>query len=129
MTNNLGAALREGKATAEAARLDSWKEIAGYLRRGTRTVQRWEQEESLPVHRLHHDKLGSVYAYREELDAWLAQRADLPSKQPATAASPTPSVAVLPFTDMSQEGDQAYFCDGIAEEIVNSLSRIAGLRF
>ena len=51
-------------------RLDSWKEIAAYLKRGARTVQRWEREEGLPVHRLVHDKLGSVYAYRPELDAW-----------------------------------------------------------
>jgi hypothetical protein len=41
-------------------RLDSWKEIAVYLKRGARTVQRWENDEGLPVHRLRHDKLGSV---------------------------------------------------------------------
>lgn len=51
-------------------RLDSWKEIGAYLKRDIRTVQRWEKRESLPVHRHTHDKLGSVYAYREELDAW-----------------------------------------------------------
>ena len=45
-------------------RIDSWKDIASYLKRGTRTVQRWESEEDLPVHRLHHDKLGSVYAWQ-----------------------------------------------------------------
>ena len=38
------------------------------------------------------------------------------------------SVAVLPFTDMSPEQDQGYFCDGVAEEILNQLSRISGLR-
>lgn len=38
------------------------------------------------------------------------------------------SVAVLPFKDMSEHGDQGYFCEGIAEEIVNSLCRVAGLR-
>ena len=37
---------------SEARRLDSWKEIASFLRRGIRTVQRWEREEGLPVHRL-----------------------------------------------------------------------------
>lgn len=55
-------------------RLDSWKDIAAYLRRGVRTVIRWEQEEGLPVHRLPHQKRGSVYAYSHELDAWLADR-------------------------------------------------------
>jgi serine/threonine protein kinase/Flp pilus assembly protein TadD len=40
----------------------------------------------------------------------------------------TPSIAVLPFVDMSREKDQGYFCDGIAEEIINALCRIQGLR-
>ena len=55
-------------------RLDSWKEIAAYLGRGIRTVQRWEREEGLPVHRLVHDKRGSIYARREELAAWWESR-------------------------------------------------------
>jgi Tol biopolymer transport system component len=55
-------------------RLDSWKEIAAYLGRGIRTVQRWEREEGLPVHRLVHEKRGSIYARREELTAWWESR-------------------------------------------------------
>ncbi|HEY6548970.1 MAG TPA: hypothetical protein VI589_13735, partial [Vicinamibacteria bacterium] len=55
-------------------RLDSWKEIAAYLRRGVSTVQRWEREEGLPTHRLHHGKLGSVYAFKSELDRWVRDR-------------------------------------------------------
>lgn len=51
-------------------RLDSWKEIAAYLNRDVTTVQRWEKREGMPVHRHLHDKLGSVYASRAELDAW-----------------------------------------------------------
>jgi serine/threonine-protein kinase len=51
-------------------RLDSWKEIAAYLKRDVSTVQRWEKKEGLPVHRLPHDKLGSVFAFKPELDAW-----------------------------------------------------------
>lgn len=39
-----------------------------------------------------------------------------------------PSIAVLPFADMSRDKDQAYFCEGIAEEIINALARIQGLR-
>lgn len=57
-----------------AGRLDSWKEIAAYLGRSVRTVQRWEQQEALPVHRLQHDKQGSVYALTAELDAWWESR-------------------------------------------------------
>ena len=55
-------------------RLDSWKEIAAYLKREVRTVQRWEKEEGLPVHRHAHKKLGTVYAYRPEIDGWSAER-------------------------------------------------------
>jgi TolB-like protein/Tfp pilus assembly protein PilF len=51
-------------------RLDSWKEIAAYLRRGVRTVRRWEKEEGLPVHRHLHQRLGTVYAYKPEIDRW-----------------------------------------------------------
>jgi TolB-like protein/Tfp pilus assembly protein PilF len=56
------------------ARLDSWKDIAAYLKRSVSTVQRWERQEGLPVHRLQHSKLGSLYAYPSELDAWWNDR-------------------------------------------------------
>ena len=55
-------------------RLDSWKEIASYMRRDVRTLQRWEKDEGLPVHRLHLGKQGTVYAYRVEIDAWWESR-------------------------------------------------------
>jgi len=42
--------------------------------------------------------------------------------------SGTPSIAVLPFDDMSEKGDQVYFCEGIAEEILNVLSKVDKLR-
>ena len=41
-------------------RFDSWKEIAAYLNREVRTAQRWEKAESLPIHRLQHDKRGEI---------------------------------------------------------------------
>ena len=55
-------------------RLDSWKEVAAYLKRDVKTVQRWEKREGMPVHRHVHDKIGSVYASRAELDAWARGR-------------------------------------------------------
>jgi hypothetical protein len=57
-----------------AVRLDSWKEIAAYLRRDVTTVQRWERREGMPVHRHQHDKMGSVFAYPSEIDAWVRSR-------------------------------------------------------
>ena len=62
------------EVVAPGDRLESWKEIAGYLRRDVTTVQRWEKREGMPVHRHQHDRLGSVYAFRSELDTWMAAR-------------------------------------------------------
>src|SRR5260370_38451823 len=61
-------------ADAQGRRLESWKEIAAYLGRDVTTVRRWEKREGLPVHRLQHSRLGSVYAYTAELDAWRLER-------------------------------------------------------
>jgi Tol biopolymer transport system component len=55
-------------------RLDSWKEIAAYMRRDVTTVQRWEKREAMPVRRHVHDRLGSVYAFKSDLDAWARSR-------------------------------------------------------
>src|ERR1700761_8327025 len=55
-------------------RLNSWKEIAVYLKRDVTTVQRWERREGMPVHRHLHDRQGSVYAFRPELDDWVRSR-------------------------------------------------------
>lgn len=55
-------------------RLESWKEIAAYLHRTVRTVQRWEREEGLPVRRHGHEQRDSVHALAAELDEWLAER-------------------------------------------------------
>jgi TolB-like protein/tetratricopeptide (TPR) repeat protein len=66
-------------ADAQGRRLESWKEIAAYLGRDVTTVRRWEKGEGLPVHRHVHNKLGSVYAYTTELDAWRSNRAPAPT--------------------------------------------------
>src|SRR5215469_9082586 len=58
----------------EESRLESWGEIAAYLRRDIRTVQRWERLHGLPVRRLKIGKQGQVYAYKSELDAWFRGR-------------------------------------------------------
>jgi Tol biopolymer transport system component len=66
-----------GTSTSEKTpedRLDSWKEIAAYLKRDVTTVQRWEKREGMPVHRHLHDRAGSVYASQAELDAWMRSR-------------------------------------------------------
>jgi TolB-like protein/Flp pilus assembly protein TadD len=64
-------------------RLESWKEIAAHLKRDVATTRRWEKREGLPVHRHHHDKAGSVYAYTTELDAWRESRSRRPEPSPS----------------------------------------------
>jgi Tol biopolymer transport system component len=74
-------------------RLDSWKEIAAYLGRSVRTVQRWEEQEGLPVHRLPHADRSSVFAFPHELDGWRASRSHLPeghSDDAEVNGAPTP---------------------------------------
>ena len=50
--------------------LHGWKEIACYLKRSVRCVQRWERNEGLPVRRHGHARGVSIYAFRDELHAW-----------------------------------------------------------
>ena len=73
----------------QEGRLDSWKKIASYLKRDVSTVQRWERREAMPVHRHLHDKMGSVFAYRSELDAWWESRRAGLEAQTTGAAQPT----------------------------------------
>ena len=65
----------------------------------------------------------------------LEENAAKPTPHSIAQANQTPeerkkairSVAVLPFADLSAEGDQEYFCDGVAEEILNALAKVGGL--
>jgi serine/threonine-protein kinase len=52
---------------------------------------------------------------------------DPTSKPIGPGRRPSPSIAVLPFVDMSRNRDQEYFCDGITEELINALAKINGL--
>ena len=78
--------------------LNSWKEIALYLNRGVRTVQRWERELNLPVRRPRNRGRSPVIAMRSELDLWLhccpvvkseaeAENGNSSKRLPALAAS------------------------------------------
>jgi eukaryotic-like serine/threonine-protein kinase len=84
--------------------------------------------------------LGLLFVLLVSAALWIARGAGGPvhsaaappaaGATPATAAPATDiaTLAVLPFTDMSREQDQEYFADGLAEEILNSLARLRGLR-
>jgi serine/threonine-protein kinase len=111
--------------------LNSWKEIASYLNRDIRTLQRWERSKDLPIHRLPGGDKPAVYALKSELDAWLRSRAlhtlDEEVRLPAVARE-APSVAVLPFANLSGDRENEYFSDGLADEILTALTRVPGLR-
>jgi len=161
-------------------RLESWGEIASYLRRDIRTVQRWEKEQGLPVRRLLIGKMGQVYAFRSELDRWMLDRqpkptADMsahPSEVPLTETNPMEQpqtrtrvsgpivLAVLggvlfflaivfvflwpprmqrprplaasrlllfvrPLTDLSPNPGEKEFVDGLTDEMITQLGRVA----
>lgn len=73
--------------------LNSWKEIAAYFNRDVTTVQRWEKREGMPIHRHLHDKIGSVYAFRPELEDWARSRNLRGGQENASSiASPDPLV-------------------------------------
>jgi len=74
-------------------RLDSWKDIALYLHRDVTTVQRWERQEAMPVHRHLHQKRGSVYALSSELEAWQQSRKlDVEEEVNGAVQTPPPTV-------------------------------------
>ncbi len=110
--------------------LDSWTEIAAYLNRDVRTVMRWEQTRSLPVHRLPGG--SAVHALKAELDVWRKSGIHILREREERVARPappgTPSVAVLPFANLTGEKETGYFSDGLADEIITALTRVPGLR-
>jgi serine/threonine protein kinase/tetratricopeptide (TPR) repeat protein len=66
------------------------------------------------------DRYPSAAIMRAELVAIAARR--------DSGSQSMPSVAVLPFSDMSPQKDQDYFCEGMAEELINALTKVDGLR-
>ncbi len=77
-------------------RLTSWKEIAAFLGRGERTVKRWEQSRGLPVRRYPGAANASVFAYVDEIEAWLRghgeEQARVPEVIAGSASLPEPQV-------------------------------------
>jgi TolB-like protein/cytochrome c-type biogenesis protein CcmH/NrfG len=88
-------------------RLESWGEIASYLRRDIRTVQRWERTLGLPVRRLQVGKISSVYAYRSELDKWYLERQppDEPTDKAKNPDAPNFKTDEAPQEDAQQDSD------------------------
>jgi adenylate cyclase len=73
-------------AAERGDRLDGWKQIAAYVKRDVRTVQRWERTEQFPVRRQMHRKLASVSASKKDLDDWRDRRSSLQSERAAAGS-------------------------------------------
>jgi TolB-like protein/Flp pilus assembly protein TadD len=110
--------------------LDSWKAIAAHLHRDARTVLRWERARGLPVHRVPGGGKAGVYALKSELDAWWkgSRSPVVREAQAGAARRRSPSIAVLPFANLSSEKENEYFGDGLADGIITALTRVHGLR-
>jgi tetratricopeptide (TPR) repeat protein len=115
-------------------RLDSWKEIAAYLRREVRTVQLWEKREGLPVHRHFHKRLGTVFAFRSEIENWKGQvsRTGGP-RETRTGAPPRLAgritIYVTPLKSESLDSDGHRLGDAIFAETVAALEQASPGQF
>lgn len=103
MSNGNAAAPVRPTEPSAGERLDSWKEIAAYLKRDVRTVQRWEKKAGLPVHRLVLDKQGSVYAYKSELDTWWTDRRPRLEQEPLEEGEEQFPEAAEPEQELQRE--------------------------
>jgi hypothetical protein len=66
--------------------LNSWKEIAAYMNRGVRTVQRWERDKHLPIRRVGTGERAPVFAFTVDIDKWLHRHDATALADHATAA-------------------------------------------
>lgn len=104
MPDSTGGGHLKSDPPTDEPRLESWGEIAAYLRREIRTVQRWERYQGLPVRRLQIGKLGTVYAYRSELDQWFRERQ--PAAENGEEPAKTGNGKTAALVTVSTEDDQ-----------------------
>ena len=103
--------------------LNSWKEIAVYLGRGVRTVQRWEANLGLPVHRPNGHIRSAVIAFRGELDEWLRKAPQLrvisaPSPTPSPGSTPSP----FPLNGRTSVQETILQCQKLRKDCLSSVS-------
>jgi len=115
--------------------LDSWKEIATYLRRDVRTVQLWEKHEGLPVRRHLHKHRSTVFALRSEIDLW-SLRASRKTSSPNFVARAEETdgcgqdvkrvlIGALPFDVVRKDQRERDFCFEIGSKTVAKLESLS----
>src|SRR3974390_504281 len=117
--------MRERPRKAEPPQfLSGWKEIANYLGKGVRTVQRYERQMGLPVRRPAGKPMGSVVATKAELDAWVQAS---PIREVFRLRDPEPMYASMKhsieegLSQMMRLRDQMFALRGEVRQSVRSL--------
>jgi hypothetical protein len=105
--------------TRNRRELGSWKEIAAYLGKGVRTVQRWENDLGLPVRRPNNSTKGVVCASTEDLDRWLAMQW---RKRPFIVKGTNPNSELAAAIKASQELRRAN--RQLADELLQNLQAL-----
>jgi len=90
-----------------SSQLNGWKEIAAYLGRSVRTVQRWEKDFGLPVRRFGASKPESVFALPHEIDAWLLTLQGLNARSGSSADAESPVRADARASERAASADRA----------------------
>jgi TolB-like protein/phage terminase Nu1 subunit (DNA packaging protein) len=107
-----------------ADRLQGWKAISRFLGRNVRTVQLWERERGLPVHRIPGGPGHTVFAETAELRSWLGNgpATAVPRVVPPIPATPAPGLLVLPFDYLAADRTMAFVGDALAAQLIGRLA-------
>jgi len=97
-------------------RLDTWKSIAHHLGRSSRTVQRWHSTFGMPVHHLSGES-GSVYAYSNDLDAWLRMRGRIGDLEVSAIPAGEPSRTIIDLESLDD-------CNNWDSSLISSQARV-----
>jgi tetratricopeptide (TPR) repeat protein/TolB-like protein len=125
---------QSNRSWSDNDRLDSWKEIASFLRREVRTVQLWEKKEGLPVHRHFHQQLGSVFALRSEIESWRRRVSGEVGRQESESVEPARHsqvaedrivIRVLPLKNRAVTAERQFLCDAIVAKTMAALEKVS----
>ena len=109
--------------------LSSWKEIAAYLGKGVRTVQRWERELGLPVHRPDARRERIVMAFEEELARWVQGQKQMVQPPMANVLRPSDHRALKNTAVLVERmKNLTSVAAELHDEVVKSLERMERIR-